>query len=152
MTHMVTLSTRFMGQGDDWKSPLLLHEMDHVAITSDPRAKKLSLQVLFQPMSMQLDAIPLGTDSNAAILAEVEKRVTQRRESLQSLMREGYRQLDERSNHGLEPIASRQEFFAELYCEPWLQALSFPFFDSCKKLVRGKAYQQTDHYRLLDLP
>lgn len=153
LSHVVTLSTEFFERNDGWESPLLRHEFDHVAVTTDPRVMKLSEAVMFDPFTFTLESATSAAAIEKATHQQCENAFEQRKAALISLLNDAYGDLDKRSQHGLQPIEDRQDFFASLYQEEWLMEKQFAWIKPCKKLFKSSGYRKLgDHYVLLDQP
>ncbi len=87
-----------------WQDKLVLHELDHVTLSSDPR-----LVARFKEMLAENNVIVEELSSNGVVNSRVINRlVDQRTEQVFSQLNElvaiRYQELDRVTNHGVEPI------------------------------------------------
>jgi len=133
-----------------WESMLLLHEMDHVAISSDPRLLKLLKGLLYSPTTLRI-SLPDGSEKDQELIQEaIEKRLTVKLEAIRNIVREYYLRLDDQSNHGLKDLKIRRDFFAELYTWKDLESLKFPYLSEVKTLVSSKDSNEVEKHYLLE--
>ena len=124
--HVVLLPASFQG-AEGWKSSLLRHEFDHVAIATDPRVELLFNGMLGQITRFKFrerDRKPL---INERIRQRIDEQVRHRREALYNLVRANNRQLDTATRHGTEALPDRSAFFRDLYGKDSLDAAKFPY-------------------------
>jgi hypothetical protein len=136
-----------------WESTLLRHEMDHVAISTDPRMWKLVESTLWQPESwvevFEAEVLP----SNEEIERAVQSRADLRRMAVESLIQAYYDQLDQLSRDGRDPIEDRKGFFESLYMRDSLRGLKFTYLDNALRMVGTSSYADIgQHYSLLTSP
>lgn len=136
-----------------WETRLLQHEFDHVAISTDPRLIKLIAMVEWssQSWSIELENKPDPTPDD--ISAVVEERLAERRKALKSIVNSYYQQLDKISNHGMDDIQNRKDFFMKLYSLEDLREQQFPYVQEiAKKWKPVFSKDLIQHYRLPDEP
>ncbi len=107
---------------------LLLHEFDHVAISTDPRLLKL-IQVLEWSQHLWSVDWEGNEDPTPSQVSEmVAERLSERRKAIEDLVNRYYRQLDQLSNNGLTNISDRRAFFLKLYTIESLREERFLFW------------------------
>ena len=87
-----------------WQDKLVLHELDHVTLSSDPR-----LVARFKEMLAENNVIVEELSSNGVVNSRVINRLVDRRteqvfSQLNELVAIRYQELDRLTNHGVEPI------------------------------------------------
>jgi len=133
-----------------WESRLLLHEIDHVAISSDPRLLKLLSELLYSPTTLRI-SLPENSEKDQELIQEaIEKRLTAKLEAIRSIVREYYLRLDDQSNHGLKDLNTRRDFFVELYTWKDLETLKFPYLSEVRTLVSSKDSKEVEEHYLLE--
>lgn len=96
-----------------WANPLVLHELDHVRISSDPRIEKLFLKRLKENSSVTRALSELSTAGgkvNESAVRQVVDDVAQKvfDETIE-LVQIRYQELDRLTDHGLEPVPTDSE-------------------------------------------
>jgi hypothetical protein len=111
-----------MQPSDPWQHPLLKHEMDHVAITTDPRLQGLIDGLFSKPIEFDFEWPHTRRPSNQEVSEEIERQTQSRIRDFESFLQIQYDALDELSNHGLEELEDRSRFFGNLYSQEFFQA------------------------------
>lgn len=146
--HRIMLSERFRPT-KPWETPLLRHEFDHVAVSTDPRllAMLASLDKAEVPIPVEVEqGITL---SSKQIDEAIHAYVVRFQKALEDLVNDRYRQLDRESKDGLKFIADRSAFFQSLYTSEGLENEKFEFLDLVKPAVKKTASAQiAKHYRI----
>jgi hypothetical protein len=98
-----------------WTNPLLMHEMDHVAISTDPRLEKWIEH--FFAVERNWDFV--WQQSMKPTEGQIQKKIVEKSQELtfdvERWIQFLYDQLDSESIHGTQDIANRSKFFAQLY-------------------------------------
>lgn len=136
--------------GEDIRSEryrtLLLHEYDHVAISTDSRPRMLlrqlisSIGTIRKPWNGPIP--PPDGDVNALIQHEIEMR----KNAVVGAIDLAYRRLDEISDHGRRPIADRNGFFYPLFGRDYLEKMKFPYFGDAAKIFDTADYLAAKRY------
>ncbi|WP_417734541.1 hypothetical protein [Rosistilla oblonga] len=88
-----------------WSNQLVLHELDHVLISSDPRLASLFLtQVQDQPLITPIEASSYSSAVAAEVNRVAKEHVATIYRSILSLVDIRYRELDRVTNHGARPL------------------------------------------------
>lgn len=125
---------------DFWKSPLVLHELQHVRITSDPRVALLAKHLLKQGCKIDFPAnTPL---SESRIRDEIAKQVNAAAKTVSDLVQANNDLLDQLTQHGIELLEGDPQFFNRLYTETNLNDHQFPRLDDVQKLLKTKQYRR----------
>ncbi len=124
------------------------HELDHVAISLDPRAGML-LHFLVADLGTLEGAEPAGADGVKALVRRlVDEEIGRRKEAVTALIRANYARLDSLTGHGTQPLADREAFFASLYTRENLEALAFPWLARVEPLLARPEYVGARRYAL----
>jgi len=125
---------------------LLLHEYDHVAISTDTRPRMLLRQLILSIGTIRKQwngpVPPPEKDVNILIAQEVEARKV----AVVSAVDLAYRRLDEISNHGRQHIADRNGFFYPLFGRDYLEKMKFPYFADAAKILETADYLTAKRY------
>ena len=135
--HKIVLPSSFQPP-NPWKSSLLSHEFDHVAISTDPRLIKI-LQRIFSRKRILLeewkqDEMPTRDQVLSRVSADADKDIR----VCESMLQSQYDWLDLKSVSGVSPIESRYEFFQDLYSLSGLERCQFVHLDVAKKLFEAR--------------
>jgi hypothetical protein len=125
---------------------LVVHELDHVAISSHPRIRRL-ISVLHRDLTeFRFDGAPAEPVLAGLVKAAIQEASTARREALDRLIRYNQQQLDRVTDHGGQAWPGRGEFFRSLYTAENLQAGKFEFadLDCVQTLVADPEYLKLD--------
>jgi hypothetical protein len=128
MKHEIILSDFFIAQGA-WKSKLLLHEFDHVCISTDPRVAAIAEDLFFgrERLEVMVDAEGYQQQIQQEIEKQILERFEERKAAFGKMLQAAYDRLDTLSLHGLQPIEDRKKLFAELFSHDFLEAIEgFP--------------------------
>jgi len=156
LSHRILVGSNFLPE-QPWKSQLMLHEFDHVSISTDPRLRTLLRLVLGAPIKFQL---PSRTPEGQAAEA-ISKRID---DQISLVMRERVREIervtqalndrfDRESNNGAQTIAQREVFFADFYKPQTLVEQEFKYpeiLDEYSKLIAKAKWKE--HYTLNPYP
>lgn len=123
VAHFIIIPKSFQPD-EPWKDRLMKHEMDHVAITTDPRLYSL-VQGIFSRGAVVEIPMGAGRVPNAIELQGFIDQFTNARISeLESLLQYQYDELDRVSQDGLVDLDDRITFFQNLYN-----------YEACRKLL-----------------
>ena len=126
--------------GEFWQSRLVLHELQHVRITSDPRVPLLVKTLLRRGCQLNFPANALPSESH--IKDEIAKHVDATTKSVSDLVQANNALLDQLTQHGLELLDGDPQFFNRLYTETNLNDQQFPKIDDVRALLKTKQYRQ----------
>ncbi|MCU0718830.1 MAG: hypothetical protein MUC83_03940 [Pirellula sp.] len=121
VNHTVIIPTTYSPE-EPWSDRLMKHEMDHVAITTDPR-----LQDMVRGLFSRGFAIEVQPNANRDLRpddyqSEIDQYTQESIREIESLLQYQYDMLDRSSNDGLVELQDRADFFLSLYD-----------YDACKK-------------------
>jgi hypothetical protein len=123
VSHSIIVPKSFQPD-EPWKDRLVKHEMDHVAITTDPRLYSLVQGIFSRGAALEIP-LSAGRVPNAIELQGFIDQFTNARISeIESLLQYQYDELDRVSRDGLVDLADRITFFQKLYD-----------YEVCKKLL-----------------
>ncbi|MFN9446096.1 MAG: hypothetical protein ACK57Y_08675 [Pirellulaceae bacterium] len=128
MKHEIILSEFFSAQGA-WKSRLLLHEFDHICISTDPRVASIAEDLFFgrERLEVVVDAEGYQQQVQKKIEEEILEKFEERKAAFGKMLQAAYDRLDALSQHGLQPIEDRKKLFSELFSHEFLKAIEgFP--------------------------
>ncbi|MFH1919583.1 MAG: hypothetical protein ABIP48_06865 [Planctomycetota bacterium] len=138
--HVVTLPFSY-DNPEKWKTRLVRHEFDHVAVSTDSRAYLL-VEHLIHHLGTLRRTLAAGPEPEAAWLnGVIGEEINKRRDAVEELIRANYRLLDDVSRHGRRRIPDRQAFFHGLYTRENLEKMAFPYLSEAEDLLK------TDKYR-----
>jgi hypothetical protein len=129
MKHEIILSKSFSTQGA-WNSRLLLHEFDHVCVSTDPRVAAIAEDLFFdrERLEVVVDAEGYQQQVGKEIEKQILERFEERKAAFGKMLQAAYDRLDALSLHGLQPIDDRKKLFAELFSPEFLREIEgFPF-------------------------
>ncbi len=141
ITHKIKVP-RQLNRAAFWNDSLVRHELDHVAISTDPRTVLLFERTLQTAVALQRKIPSKSKPKLNGVAAIVNEELRLRREAIYELIRRQNRKLDEQTKHGLLPVADRDAFFRELYEKSSLDEASFPFLADVLDLLKEKAYRE----------
>lgn len=98
-----------------WKDPLLKHEMDHVAITTDPRLVELVRGLFSRGFTIKVQPSSERNSGTASYQSQAEQFTLDVIGELESLLHFQYDELDRSSKDGLVELEDRAAFFQSLY-------------------------------------
>ena len=87
-----------------WETPLVLHELDHVLISSDPSLKKLFESKVGELREIEYLLAAGETPSEALVKGIVDTRIEAAFEQVSDLASIRYRELDQVTRHGQDPL------------------------------------------------
>lgn len=146
-THVMHLPESRRGPGL-WGDPLTLHEFDHVALSIDPRIKKLLEAVLLAVDEVKFP-LPAGQELTTDWLnVEIDKLLTSRGQTVYALVTYNNRQLDQLTGHGTKPIPNREAYFQRLYTKPNLDEAGFPLTGEVLEFLKSESYQMLKPHHL----
>jgi len=125
---------------------LLLHEYDHVAISTDGRARALLKGLLHQVGSIKQrwsGPIPPPADAMNAL---INQELSTRQKAVADLIAHAYRSLDRETDHGRRPLKNRSGFFLDLFTARHLKEANFPFMDAALKVTNTAEYKTAPRY------
>lgn len=125
---------------------LLLHEYDHVAISTDGRVKVLLNSLIANMGKIRVPwqgPIPPPSDAvNASITAEMEAR----KAAVVRLVSHAYKALDRESDHGRQSLPQRSSFFLKLFTGQYLEEANFPYRNEAKSILASPEYKLAQQY------
>ena len=143
----------WMQPREPWSDPLVLHEFDHVSISTDPRLRQMILRVLTAPLECWAHWPRGEKGTNEAVQATVNAAMNERIVELERLVQAQYDALDRQSRDGRETIPDREPFFMQLYGLDSMRTCGFKFIDEVKGLIQEKPSKEVrEHYELLTTP
>ncbi|MCY2975555.1 MAG: hypothetical protein NTW52_12910 [Planctomycetota bacterium] len=150
LEHEIKLSTNYKPE-KPWESRLLLHEMDHVAISTDPRLIKILKSLLQAPAKLTIDLSTNANQDATTITQAIEDLQQARRVAVQMIVQKYYERLDAQSNNGLDDIDQRNEFFMGLYSKEDLESLEFPYLKEIRVAQADANLESVaNHYLISD--
>ena len=143
LTHTITLPN-WLDSDRRWKSRLMKHEFDHVAISCDPRVLML-VERLYDGVETIDQSVPSGTRiDNRFVEKLVNEQLNSRLKAVVEAMKANQNLLDEVSRHGVRPIADRKEFFSSLYTEANLKEIGFPHSGEVRDILKSRSYTEAE--------
>lgn len=125
-----------------WDTVLLLHELDHVAISSDPRLRMLLERALYSVERIEHPIAQAGVLDDAAIQKIINDEFIKRRDAVIELATKNYKLLDKVSAHGARDIPDRDAFFRKLYSKETLDEAGFPYLGDVVDLLNDETYEK----------
>ncbi len=146
--HRIMLSDKFHPT-KPWETPLLRHEFDHIAVSTDPRLLAM-MESLNRAEVVIATALDQGQEhSSKRFDDEVHAYVKRFQKSIEELVNDRYRKLDEASNNGLQAVADRSTFFRKLYSPQELENEKYEYLGLVLPAVKKvTAAQINRHYGL----
>jgi len=133
-----------------WDSRLLLHEMDHVSISTDPRLFKILKNLLYESYKLRMVLPASSTGDNEVIMQTINQRQRERLDTFEKLIQNYYVRLDEESNNGLTAINKRRDFFMNLYTLKDLRSSNFAYLSEVQSLLANDSIQEVEQHYLLE--
>ncbi len=127
---------------------LLGHELDHVAISVDPRAGLLLLYLASDLGTLKCEVASDTGNAREIARRAVDGEMSRIKEAVSALIRANYARLDSLTRNGKEPLADRPAFFAGLYTRENLEALDFPWLARVEPLLDRPEYREARRYAL----
>lgn len=121
VNHSIIIPTTYSPEAP-WQDRLLKHEMDHVAITTDPRLQAMVGSIFSRGFTIDVSSNGNNQrrdDDYKVRIDEFTKEIVQ---EIESLLQFQYDELDRASRDGLVELEDRSAFFQSLYD-----------YESCKK-------------------
>lgn len=112
-----------------WTHGLMKHEMDHLAISTDPRLRAIVDGVLGSSVSVDLRWEQTSAPSDQQIRESLGNRSAERFSDIEKVIQIAYDQLDEASAQGNRRIDARGSFFKQIYSVEWLRSTKLKSFD-----------------------
>ena len=141
LTHTLKLPSYLNNEGR-WKSRLVKHEFDHVAISCDPRVTLL-VQHLYGDVKRLLTTVDADVKIDDKLVRPlIDKAYNARANAVIALIKSNYVLLDKVSRHGTVPIENRKLFFQSLYTKPNLDQAGFPYTSDVLGLLKSKKYRE----------
>jgi hypothetical protein len=150
LEHEVKLSSSYWPE-KPWESRLLLHEMEHVAISTDPRLIKILKSLLRLPAKLTIDLSDNAIQDATTISRAIDDLQRARREAVQKIVQRYYERFDIQSNNGLVDIDQRNAFFMGLYSKQDLESLEFPYLKEIRAVLTDTDSEiVANHYLISD--
>lgn len=143
LTHLIRLPASFKSPRI-WRSKILRHEFDHVAVSLDPRAMLLLRHLLAHLPAIERTLKPDEEPSNERLNQLINEEINRRHQAVIELMRQNNVLLDKVGAHGTQPVPDRAAFFAKLYTKPHLAEQKFPFVDHALSLLKSPKYEHAE--------
>lgn len=121
VNHSIIIPTTYSPEAP-WKDRLLKHEMDHVAITTDPRLQAMVGSIFSRGFTIDVSASSNSQQRNEDYKARIDEFTKEIIQEIESLLQYQYDELDRASRDGLVELEDRSVFFQSLYD-----------YESCKK-------------------
>ena len=139
--HRIQLPERY-DRDDKWRQPLVLHELDHVAISTHPRLALLA-DSLTRSVRVVKKSLPVGEELNDERIGElINEAINAKTGDLDDLVQFNYDLLDRLTDHGEKPLPDRDEFLRMLYDKPNLDAAKFPHTGEVLPLLEDEKYRR----------
>ncbi len=134
VSHRILLSSNYR-PAKPWDSALLLHEFDHVAISTDPRLFAILRSLEGRVSTIIVTAPKNGKPNDAWAKLKIEESSKVFQQAVEELVNSYYVRLDDISRHGLQAIDDRAKFFAHIYSIDDLQVSDFAYLDEVREHV-----------------
>jgi hypothetical protein len=119
---------------------LVVHEFDHVAISTDPRPRRL-MEHLTRTLKAVEHVVPLDEKIHEELARSlVNDELMRRQSAVNQLIEFNNRRLDQLSNFGNRELENRRQFFITLFLPENLKEAEFPYLDEVAGLVRQPDY------------
>lgn len=118
---------------DPWKDIVLQHEMDHVAISTDPRLALMVNYLYSEPQTWDELIESTSPPSSATIEEQVQRRSKILIEQIERAIQIQYDWLDQKTNQGMSSMDKRSEFFWSLYSPELFNDATLPDLRSLKQ-------------------
>ena len=100
---------------DPWKDRLMKHEMDHVAITTDPRLQAMVNGVFSRGFRIEIERLSNESLTPTEYQSSIDQFTKKCLTEIESLLQFQYDELDRVSRDGYEDLEDRRAFFQSLY-------------------------------------
>ncbi len=149
-SHTILFPTSFQ-PGDPWRTPLMKHEFDHVAISTDPRWKKLLTKTLTQKRTWSATFEQVDRPTEEEINGQIREKMQTLIGEFERLAQAQYDLLDKASSDGLVNLGDRTKFFKNLYGDQTLKDCNFLYLDAARVMMQDSSDRDvTEHYLFLD--
>ncbi len=146
--HKISLSESYR-PSKPWVSALLLHEFDHVAVSTDPRLAAIVESLENSDIVVKVKEASDQRALRATIDQAVDEYTRNFRVAIEKLVNKCYVKLDGESQNGLKLIDARSEFFQSLYSVETLRREEFPYLDQALKAIeRVQDRSLKEHYSI----
>jgi hypothetical protein len=136
-----------------WSDPLVLHEFDHVSISTDPRLRKLLKKVLNERIRCTVRWPRSEALTHARVHEAINVEMNAQIKELERLVQTQYDALDRVSRDGRVGIENREPFFLSLYTLEAMRECGFLYLDTVKSLAQDRPSKEVrGHYALLTAP
>lgn len=136
-----------------WSDPLVLHEFDHVSISTDPRLRKLLKKLLNEKMRCTVRWPRNEELTQARVQEAINAEMAARIKELERLVQAQYDALDRVSRDGRVGLEDREHFFLNLYTLESMRECGFLYLDTVKSLAQDRPSKEVrGHYALLRAP
>jgi hypothetical protein len=152
--HTICIGSNFQPT-QPWQSSLMKHEMDHVAISTDPRLIKIIQRVLQRRKtwleSFEQSAQPTDAELRQRVEADVRKTVA----AFETMIQAQYDLLDRVTLDGRAGFEDRRTFFEGLYNLEGLERSKFAFLEEVRSFVKDRLTtasakkEVADHYQFV---
>lgn len=125
-----------------WFAGLIKHEFDHVAISTDPRPRRLLEHLILNLKRFEVEA-PEGVEIDRTLINRlILEELRRRNDAVANVIRQNYEHLDTLTRHGSVRIADRAKFFASLYSKERLQELNFRYLEDALNFLSSERYHR----------
>lgn len=141
LRHVIRMPVAFY-HAEVWKSPLLGHEFDHVAVSLDPRPRALLLHLCSNLPVYRFSTKSEDKPSNEQMREGIDGELQRRQDAILDLLQANYIALDKVSGSGRSAMPNRNVFFESLYTRGNLESVGFPFLPEVATILESDAYKQ----------
>ena len=144
VNHEVRIPVKYANEKQFWARKLVIHELDHVSISTDPRPRRL-INHLYRNLKVIERQIPdADAVTKESVKSIVDEEFRKRNDAVVELIRANQNLLDQVAQHGVQVIGDRKAFFHTLYTKENLAEAKFPFVDDVLDLLETDAYQKAE--------
>ncbi len=152
VNHVIIIPTTYSPKAP-WKDRLLKHEMDHVAITTDPRLQAMVGSIFSRGFTIDVSAKVDNQQRNGDDKVRIDEFTQEIIQEIESLLQYQYDELDQASRDGLVELDDRSAFFQSLYdyeaCKKYLpKSLANVSLEMWNKWVKIDTNKLAAHYSL----
>ncbi len=140
LRHVIRLPNAHF-HADVWRSRLLGHEFDHVAVSLDHRPRIIFLELCENLPNYRFSIKARAKPTETQIRTGIDRQIRRRQDAVLDLIRANYVLLDKESTHGCVSMNDRNDFFNTLYTRDNLTTSRFAFTDEVSKLLEGEAFK-----------
>jgi len=137
LSHRILIQSTF-NPPMPWQSRLLLHEFDHVAISTDPRLLKIIKRLLAQRRQWTAKWVQPLPPSVSEVRERIEATFRGDVMRLDRLVQLQYDWLDSESANGQKEVGDRKEFFLGLYTLDGLDRCKFEMDETMREFVKQR--------------